>query len=142
MILLVLFTMVTLVVAALFHFYWAFAGERFLDYVIPTKNEKALFTPAKIVTLAVGISLFGFAFVAYALYFNPSISMQFPNAFHVIGWVLTGVFALRVMGDFNAVGIFKTIKTTRFAAYDSKFFIPLTLCWSVTFGWESYNFIV
>ena len=43
-------TIITLAIAGLFHFYWAFDGKIGLDRAIPTKDGKALLNPGKILT--------------------------------------------------------------------------------------------
>ncbi|RUM63417.1 MAG: hypothetical protein DSZ04_05455 [Sulfurimonas sp.] len=37
------------------------------------------------------------------------------------------IFFLRFIGNFNAVGLFKKIKSTTFAHYYTRYFMPLTL---------------
>ncbi len=40
-------TITTLVIAGIFHFYWALGGKIGLDRAIPTKDGKALLNPKK-----------------------------------------------------------------------------------------------
>ena len=42
-------------------------------------------------------------------------------------WVLAAVFALRAIGDFRYIGIFKRVRGTRFARNDSLYFSPLCM---------------
>jgi len=42
-------------------------------------------------------------------------------------WVIAALFLLRAMGDFRYVGFTKSIRSTNFAAYDTKIFTPLSL---------------
>ena len=48
------------------------------------------------------------------------------------GWTIVIIFLLRSVGDFNMVGIFKKIKGTKFAKYDSMVYVPL--CLFIGFG--------
>ncbi len=49
------------------------------------------------------------------------------------------LFLMRAVGDFNAVGFFKKIRSTAFAAYDTKYFSPLCVYLSVAFALLSYE---
>jgi hypothetical protein len=42
-------------------------------------------------------------------------------------WLCASAFSLRVIGDFRYVGLFKSIRGTRFAHYDTLVFTPLCL---------------
>ncbi|MGZ5209244.1 MAG: hypothetical protein ACXWB0_09530, partial [Sulfuricurvum sp.] len=65
--------------------------------------------------MIVGIALFGFALVAYMLYFYDFSSSSCRDYFIISGWILSGIFILRGVGEFNAVGLFKKIKSSKFA---------------------------
>lgn len=132
-------TIITLIIAGLFHFYWAFGGDIGIDKVIPTKDGKALLNPGKLLTLIVGLVLFGFALIAYLLNFHDLNSISYGKYIIYSGWFLSGIFIIRAIGDFNAVGFFKKIKSTEFAKFDTKYFAPLTLCWSIVFAVLTYQ---
>ncbi len=137
--LITLVTMTTLVIAGVFHFYWAFGGVFGLDKAIPTKDGEALLNPGKLLTLIVGFSILGFAWVAYILNFKDLSLISYSKQIVYAGWFLSGVFAIRSIGDFNMVGLFKKIKSTKFAEFDTKYFIPLTSFWSIAFAFIAYN---
>jgi len=135
----VLLSITTLTIAGVFHIYWALGGTVGLDKVIPTKDAKALLSPGKLLTAAVGLLILCFAFLAYLLNFQSSNTMPYFTEVMYAGWFLSLIFLLRFIGDFNMLGFFKKIKSTTFANYDTKYFMPLTLFWSITFAFISYN---
>ena len=132
-------TITTLVIAGVFHFYWAFGGTLGLNRAIPTKDGKALLNPGKLLTMIVGFIILCFAWVAYILNFKDLSLISYSKEIVYVGWFLSGIFAIRSIGDFNMVGIFKKIKLTKFAEFDTKYFIPLTSFWSITFALLAYQ---
>lgn len=115
------------------HVYWVIAGRSGLDGVIPTRGDKPLFQPGKAATLLVAAALFAAALVsvwrgAY-LHVGPS---WVPRAGI---WVLVVVFALRAIGDFRYVGIFKRFRGTKFARNDTLLFSPLCMTISGLAAW-------
>jgi len=134
-----LVTITTLAIAGVFHFYWAFGGTLGLDRAIPTKDGKALLNPGKLLTIIVGFIILSFAWVAYVLNFKDLSVISYYEQIVYAGWFLSGIFAIRSIGDFNMVGLFKKIKLTKFAEFDTKYFIPLTSFWSFTFALLTYQ---
>jgi len=132
-------TIITLIIAGLFHFYWAFCGKVGLDRAIPTKDGKALLNPGKFLTIIVGFILLGFAWIAYTLNLENFHLNSYSEQVVYAGWFLSLIFAMRSIGDFNMVGLFKKIKSTKFAEFDSKYFILLTSFWSITFALLAYR---
>ena len=106
-----------------FHFYWGFGGRLGIESVIPTKEGIPMLNPSKSLTILVGFLVLGFAWVFYFLYFDDYISSFVPY----MAWGISGLFILRAIGEFNAVGFFKKIKNTVFAKADTLFFSPLCL---------------
>jgi len=119
---LVIFTITIFIFIAIFHFYWAFGGKLGLDIVLPTKDERRLINPSKYLTFLVGLFLLCFAFVTYMLYINNDNKMYI-----YLGWIISLIFIIRAIGDFNTIGFFKKIKSTKFALYDTRYFSPLSL---------------
>ncbi len=132
-------TIITLITAGVFHFYWAFGGKIGLDRAIPTKDGKALLNPGKLLTIIVGFIILGFAWIAYILNSEDLNLISYSYQIIYAGWFLSVVFLIRAIGDFNMVGLFKKIKSTKFAEFDTKYFIPLTSFWSITFGLLAYK---
>ncbi len=123
-------TIALLIIMGLFHFYWAFGGKVGLDKALPTKDGRRLINPGRGLTFIVGIFLLAFAFVVYSLRFDVLIADDVVYA----GWALSALFILRALGEFNAVGFFKKIKSTDFAKYDTKYYSPLCVYLGVVFA--------
>jgi len=139
MILISSITIITLFIAGLFHFYWAFGGKIGLDSAIPTINGKAIINPGKLLTVIVGLIILVFACIAYTLSFKDLTLLPYSQQIIYSGWLLSGIFFIRSIGDFHTVGLFKKIKSTKFSEFDTKYFIPLTLFWSITFAGLTYQ---
>ena len=121
----------------LVHIYWALGGKMGLDQALPTnKNGDRLLNPGKLLTFIVALGLFTFAGIVYILKYNTSFYEEY---FTYAGWGLAMIFIFRAIGDFNMLGIFKQIKGTEFAEYDTKYFIPLCLFLAVMFVLLSYG---
>lgn len=131
MVLIAISTAIVLTLMALIHFYWAFGGKFGLSKALPTKDGVLLLNPSKLLTFLIGLLLIAFAYVAYSLEFN--------NINKYTGIFLSLIFALRAIGEFNAVGFFKKIKNTEFARYDTKYYSPLCLILSVAFAVLAYD---
>lgn len=134
-----IFTIITLLIMGLFHLYWVVGGKIGLDKALPTKDGKLLLNPGKISTTIVGISLIGFGYIVYVLQFNDLSTMKYANYYINIGWILSAIFIIRAIGEFNVVGFFKKIKETQFAIYDTKYFSPLCLVLGDIFSILAYK---
>jgi hypothetical protein len=134
-----IFTIIALCLIGLLHFYWALGGEVGMDIAVPTLDGKRLINPAKMATVVVGVALFGFAFIAYMLYFYDLSSSLYRDYFIISGWILSGIFTLRGIGEFNAVGLFKKIKSSEFAYYDTRFYTPFALSMGMVFAVLAYR---
>ena len=107
------------------HFYWVFGGKWGMDSALPANEDSIqVLKPKPTASIIVGVGLLLFA-VFYLVKMN-IVSIDAPNwLFLYAGWVVPLIFALRVIGDFKYVGLFKQIKSTKFARADNKYFIPL-----------------
>ncbi|MFZ3052212.1 MAG: DUF3995 domain-containing protein [Sulfuricurvum sp.] len=130
---------VALSLIGLLHFYWAMGGVIGMDIAVPTENGQRLINPGKVAAVMVGIALFGFAFVAYMLYFYDLSSSPYRDYFIISGWILSGIFIFRGIGEFNAVGLFKKIKSSEFAYYDTRFYTPFALAMGSVFAALAYR---
>jgi len=111
------------------HFYWAFGGRRYIDFAIPKdEQDEALFKPNVLTTLIVAVIFLSIAILAIVIGFKLA-NFEYLN----IGYIIAGVFLLRAIGDFKYVGLFKRIKDSKFAYYDTKFFTPLVLTLAFSF---------
>nr|WP_294921856.1 DUF3995 domain-containing protein [uncultured Flavobacterium sp.] len=109
------------------HFYWAFGGKWEIEGVYPSKTDGTPMRPPGILaTLIVAIGLLSFA--AFYLIKAGYIAVQLPLWLNKNGlWILTGIFILRAIGEFNYLGFFKKVKNTKFAVNDTKYYAPLCL---------------
>ena len=109
------------------HWYWAFGGRWGFNYALPTnKNGERVLNPRRIDSAIVGLGLLLFAFfysIKSALFlFNiPNWLLEYG------GWLISLIFLLRAIGDFNYLGFFKKVRTTEFAIRDTRYFSPLCL---------------
>ena len=120
-------TIIFLIIAG-FHFYWAFGGIWGSEAVLPTKadNNTKVLNPAIFPTLVVAFGLLGFGL--FILVMSGLIAFETPQWLYDYGlWIITSIFTLRAIGDFNYVGFFKKIKQTKFGKNDTKYYSPLCL---------------
>lgn len=117
---------------SLLHVYWACRGTWGTSAVIPERNGKRTFSPHSGLTLVIAGLL---AFAAIILLMRASyISFSFNAVLLQAGaWICAVVFALRVIGDFKYVGLFKRITNTRFAKMDTWLYVPLCTFLSFAF---------
>ena len=132
-------TVIVLIMMGMFHFYWSFGGLIGLDKALPTEDGKLLLNPSKLLTFFVGLVLIVFAYIAYSLQFDDFMIIESSYFYKYSGQVLSIMFILRAVGEFNAIGFFKKIKNTEFAMYDTKYFSPLCLVLGIVFAILSYN---
>ena len=127
-----LLTLIFLVLSAL-HWYWVFGGRRGLDQALPQVSDKPAFTPGPALTAFVALALLAAAVLSATqaeLTGMPRGSLTRTGV-----WILAGLFAIRAIGDFKLVGIFKKVRGTGFAAMDSKVYTPLCLFVSALSAW-------
>ena len=110
------------------HVYWAFGGTVGLDVALPTnENAERLLNPGIFMIFVVAFLLFVFAYIAYMLEAEHTVWVTYA------GWSLMVLFLLRAIGDFKIVGLFKKLKSTKFATYDTWLITPLCLFISAYF---------
>ena len=113
-------TCVLLIFIALAHFYWSLGGKYGLDKAMPTNvNKEKLLEAPKLLTALVGFILLWFSYIAYMLWVGEQ-----TKTIVYIGWIIGTIFLLRAIGEFRIVGIFKKVKGTTFAKYDTFVYIP------------------
>lgn len=119
---------VAIVLAALsvLHVFWGLRGELRGSAVLPEVDGRPLFVPtrkacfavAALLAVAVWLLLVGGEYV-------PGFGVEWLGA---VGPVAVGVVLLaRAVGDFKYVGFFKSVRGSRFATLDSRYFSPLCL---------------
>lgn len=116
--------LVIFILISLIHVYWAFGGAWGIEGVIPElENRSAALKPPPIATLVVAGGLLGFALVhATALKLISFITADYLGICLII---IAAIFALRTIGDFKYVGLFKKQRIGLFAQNDTRYYIPL-----------------
>lgn len=117
--------LVIFVLISLLHVYWAFGGKWALDAAIPKTKEGSTdnFSPGPIATLIVAFGLLLFALVHASVL--GIISSFEANYLNIALTIIAIIFALRAIGEFNYVGLFKKQKEGKFAECDTRYYIPL-----------------
>lgn len=117
----IIFTFLSLV-----HLYWAISGGITNDYIIPEVNNKILFSPSRLVIFGIGIGFLIFAFIILG-HIGVFELLSLTHFFKYGTWSIVLFFSGRVIGDFKHFGIFKKIRDTKFAQWDSFAYIPVSL---------------
>ena len=124
---------------ALIHVYWAAGGAWGRAAAVPTgaAGGAQLFHPSRASTLAVAAALL---LAALVLLGRLGIrAAPLPGWMFVWGsWVIALVFLARAVGEFRYVGLFKSVRGTDFANWDTWLFTPLCLFLAVAAGAVSY----
>ena len=126
-------TVVSLLLFAVFgflsgiHFYWGLGGKRGFEAAVPTgPNQEKVMAPSTWACFVVGFGLLCFGI--FALISAHLIPVHLPGRLSDAGLgIIAAIFILRATGEFNYVGFFKKIKTTRFGKMDTKYYSPLCL---------------
>ncbi|MFZ0480545.1 MAG: DUF3995 domain-containing protein [Terriglobales bacterium] len=129
------FAAVLLLLAAL-HVYWALGGQWGISATIPTVEGRRTINPGRGATFAVAFLLVMGAAIACGQV-HLFATGRFSVLFRVGSWCLCGVFLLRAMGDFRTFGVFKTVRGTAFADWDTKLYSPLCFVLAVLAGMVS-----
>jgi hypothetical protein len=116
-----------LAVAAAFHFYWGVGGALGRSVSLPqTEDERPVISMRPYGTHAVGVALV--VSITLILAFEKQISLPLPPTLVRISMVVLSVcFALRALSWHTYVGMFKKVRGTRFAKYDTWIYSPLCL---------------
>ena len=114
------------------HLYWAAGGTWGKRVVIPEVNGQPAFMPSRLSTVAVALALIGAACVAILRGFF--LFSSFPGSpAHWATIAIGFAFLLRAIGGFRLVGLFKRIRGTPFATWDTWLFSPLCLLIALAF---------
>ena len=131
------FVILTLLVAAILHFYWSFNGSYLLDRAIPTLDEKPIISPSNFLTFCVGLVLLSFSLLVYFTQFYNLSALQESTYLIYFTWFLSVMFTIRAIGDFRFIGFFKKISSSKFAEYDTLYYSPLFLFLGIYFAFIS-----
>lgn len=116
------------------HVFWALGGRLGFGAAVPEVDGQRAFTPTPAAIFAVALALFvacglvlGRAGVFGSL--APAALFKWPVL------VMGVVFLARAVGEFRLVGLFKRVRGTSFARWDTWLFSPLCLGISLAALW-------
>lgn len=115
------------------HVYWALGNGSSLELTVPQRNGKPVFQPGRGKTLLVALLLLGAATACSAQ--GGLFGLSSSSVSRAAVWLLVIAFALRAVGDFRLVGVFKRIRDSRFARMDSWIYSPLCVVISAICLW-------
>ena len=117
-------TAAVLVMVSLLHVYWAAGGAWGTEVTIPRQGGKPLFEPPPAASLLVAVLLLSGALVVLGRLELWGAAL--PRWPFVVGtWTLVVVFTGRVVGDFKWFGVFKQMRGSAFAWWDTWLYVPL-----------------
>jgi hypothetical protein len=115
-----------LAVLGLLHIAWAFGGLTGDLPVVPERDGMPLFRPSRGTTLGVALLLLAAAILVAQQ--GGVLPYLVPAQVATLGsWTIALTFTARAVGEFRYVGLFKRVRGTRFARWDTRLFSPLCL---------------
>ncbi len=122
-------TIVFFILCGILHLYWFLGGKTFLKNALPTRDDGSLvLSPSKFSVFIVACGFFFCALLLIAYIRIINITAYIPHPLiHYFVITLSIIMFIRAIGDFNYVGIFKKVKKTDFAFFDTTLYIPLCL---------------
>lgn len=124
---------------AALHVYWGVGGKWGATTSIPTDtHDRPLFRPGKVACMVVALGLSAMALVEAATALHWDLNLPSGTQEWAAGAVAI-IFLLRAVGDFCYVGIFKKIKNTAFARYDTRWYTPLCGYLGLSTAWMAYT---
>jgi hypothetical protein len=115
---------VALSAVALLHVYWAVRGVNASTAVPSRTDGTPVFRPGRVATLTVAAALVVAALLVLARAHVVTIGLP-TNLIDVGVWLVAATFTMRTVGEFRYVGIFKRVRGTPFARWDTRLFTPL-----------------
>jgi hypothetical protein len=113
--------------AAGFHFYWGFGGKVGLSVSLPQREDgEPIIQHNAIAAHAVGFALV-IAILTVLFYLGVFGSPLARQWLRVMTVLVAAVFAARALSWYRYIGLFKTVRHTRFARYDTFLYSPLCL---------------
>jgi hypothetical protein len=121
-------------VLSLLHVGWAFGARIASGSVVPEVDGRPAFQPSRILTLAVAGLL---ALAAWVVLVRAGwVLREFPQRLATVGCATLGaILVLRGIGEFRLVGLFKSVRGTAFARWDSWLYSPLALTLGLAALW-------
>lgn len=118
------------------HCYWLFGGRKGFAIAVPFRQEgnTPLFTPRRFEIGAVVVMFWAAALLV--LMYSGIVPAAGPSWLPgIAAWALGFVFAVRAIGEFHYLGLFKKYRDTAFAKMDSVFYSPLCLAMAAITFW-------
>ncbi|QUJ70217.1 DUF3995 domain-containing protein (plasmid) [Photobacterium sp. GJ3] len=122
-----IFMAACLMLVSLIHVYWAFGGRKGIFNAIPVEGGERSFTPGAFITFVVAFGLFLFSILSLSLVGMIQLPRFVTHYLSAAGFIVSGIFFLRSLGDFRLVGFSKKVKGSAFATWDSWVYSPLCL---------------
>jgi hypothetical protein len=126
---------ITLFALAGLHVYWACGGRWAGRVALPQHADgRVVFSPGPLAcgVVAAVLAALGALCLDQVLFAGAVVPRGLTRAAHLAAAVL---FALRVVGDFRFVGVFRKIRNTAFARYDRRIYTPLCAVLAAGFLW-------
>ncbi|QPC92733.1 DUF3995 domain-containing protein [Mesorhizobium sp. INR15] len=116
-----------LLLAAGFHIYWGFGGRMAAGVALPQRQDGSpVIENAAFGAIAVGLIMTLLFLLVLAR--TGVVRLPVPQAWLTAGIALWAiVFTVRALSWSRYVGLFKQVRTTRFARYDTLLYSPLCL---------------
>jgi hypothetical protein len=108
------------------HLYWAVGGRWGHAAALPERSGQPAFRPGAMATLLVAALLAAASLLVLGrVGLGPAARLGLLT--HVGAWIIAGVFLLRGLGDFRLIGVFRSVRDTRFAWWDRLLYTPLSI---------------
>lgn len=122
-----LFCAAVLGLAAAFHLYWGAGGKLGVGVSLPLERDGTpIGQPGRLATAAAGAVLLVVMLATLAVFGLVTLPIPAPLVrVFVAGWA--ALLLARALSWHRAFGLFKTIRTTRFATFDTWAYSPLCL---------------
>jgi hypothetical protein len=126
MVILAVLTATALAAMSTLHLYWAIGGRWGHAAALPEHQGRLAFRPGAIGTLLVA-ALLAIASVLVLGRVGLGPAARLSRLTHVGAWIIAAAFLLRGLGDFRFVGVFRSVRGTRFAWWDGHLYTPLSI---------------
>jgi len=124
---------------AVLHLHWAGGGKWAASAALPKQLDgKPIFKTSLLACVVVAFGLFFFAYICLAhVALVPPLFLAGRTKPALL--TMSGIFALRTIGDFKFVGLFRRVQPTDFSRLDRIFYTPLcgSLCGML--AWLAWN---
>jgi hypothetical protein len=111
------------------HVGWALRGAP-LAAVVPHRAGRPVFVPGRAAAVAVAGALFGLA----AVFLARAGVVALPGS-SILALIAAAVFALRTIGDFRSVGLFRRPGGDAFSRNDAALYTPLCFALAAALAW-------